>query len=275
VLASIDQNDLRHERLDAEEFRARYPQHGIQDGEVAVLDLDAGFLRPDIALVAAARRAEELGGVIERYRRVESVVAEGDRVVVAVDGDERRFRKVVVAAGGWTGKLLPEVGPFLSVKRPTQAWFAARDPARFRPDDNPPVLRSTGVPGAYVLPSVDGVAVKMGLGQENHEPVDDPDRLNRSFTADQIQQYKEVASQILPGVFPDPIRLGAYVDAYTPDGHAMVGVLPGQENVVPLCGFSGHGFKLAPVFGDIAADLVTAGETGRAIEHVAPARYLA
>ncbi len=35
------------------------------------------------------------------------------------------------------------------------------------------------------------------------------------------------------------------MDAYTTDGHAMVGQMPGTSNVWLLGGFSGHGFKMA------------------------------
>lgn len=274
VLRSIEEYGLRHERLSAGELADRYPQHRPLVGDVAVLDVDAGFLRPDLALVAAAARAEALGGVVERYQRVESFSFNGDGVTVRLDGRDRRFRRAVVAPGPWAGSLLPQLAPVLTLKRPTQAWFAARDPEQFRPDRNPVLLRMSAAEDAYVLPSVDGAVVKMGLSSSSHDLVPDPDRLDRTITTAQMRQYRTVAETILPGVFPDPVRYGAYVEAYTPDGHALVGKLPGAENVVLLCGFSGHGFKLAPVFGDVAADLVLTGGTERPVSHLAPDRHL-
>jgi sarcosine oxidase len=47
-----------------------------------------------------------------------------------------------------------------------------------------------------------------------------------------------------------------------------VGPLPGAENVVLLAGFSGHGFKLSPAFGDIAADLALDGTSPRPIDFI-------
>lgn len=52
----------------------------------------------------------------------------------------------------------------------------------------------------------------------------------------------------------------------------MVGKQPGAEHVVVLCGFSGHGFKFAPLMGDIAADLVIDGKTEHSIDHLSLAR---
>jgi len=43
--------------------------------------------------------------------------------------------------------------------------------------------------------------------------------------------------------------------------------------VISAC--SGHGFKFGPIVGDIAADLVLEGKTGRDISHFAAARFAA
>jgi sarcosine oxidase len=61
----------------------------------------------------------------------------------------------------------------------------------------------------------------------------------------------------------------------TPDFHFLVGPVPGLDNVTVLGGFSGHGFKFAPVLGDIAADLATGGQTRYPIAIFEPKRALA
>jgi glycine/D-amino acid oxidase-like deaminating enzyme len=59
----------------------------------------------------------------------------------------------------------------------------------------------------------------------------------------------------------------------TPDRAFVVGHHPARENVIVACGFSGHGFKFAPVIGEILADLATAGRTGHDISLFHPARF--
>jgi sarcosine oxidase len=80
-------------------------------------------------------------------------------------------------------------------------------------------------------------------------------------------------AELLPGLLPTPVRISSYMDAYTSDGHGLVGALPGTDNVWLLGAFSGHGFKLATAFGQVAADLVTEGKTGLPIEQLDPARF--
>jgi glycine/D-amino acid oxidase-like deaminating enzyme len=45
----------------------------------------------------------------------------------------------------------------------------------------------------------------------------------------------------------------------TPDWHPILDRLPGVEGVFCAVGFSGHGFKLSPIVGQIMAEMVIDG----------------
>jgi glycine/D-amino acid oxidase-like deaminating enzyme len=60
----------------------------------------------------------------------------------------------------------------------------------------------------------------------------------------------------------------------TPDGHFLVGPHPRHPQVALAAGLSGHGFKFAPVLGEILADLALEGSTRHPIEFLAPGRAL-
>lgn len=47
----------------------------------------------------------------------------------------------------------------------------------------------------------------------------------------------------------------------TPDGHFVIDRMPGCQRTSIACGFCGHGFKFAPVVGEILADLAMHGQT--------------
>ena len=47
----------------------------------------------------------------------------------------------------------------------------------------------------------------------------------------------------------------------TPDQHFVIARHPGHAQVTVAAGFSGHGFKFAPVVGEILADLALEGAT--------------
>jgi glycine/D-amino acid oxidase-like deaminating enzyme len=47
----------------------------------------------------------------------------------------------------------------------------------------------------------------------------------------------------------------------TPDGHFVIDRMPGFQRIFIGCGFCGHGFKFAPVVGEILADFAMHGKT--------------
>ena len=53
-----------------------------------------------------------------------------------------------------------------------------------------------------------------------------------------------------------------------------VGALPETPSVIVGAGFSGHGFKFAPVIGEILADLALDGQTSHPIDFLKLERFL-
>ena len=70
-------------------------------------------------------------------------------------------------------------------------------------------------------------------------------------------------------------HLGAKPCMYTltPDEHFVIGLHPEHPAVSVACGFSGHGFKFAPVVGEILADLAIDGTTRQPIGLFDPSRF--
>jgi sarcosine oxidase len=59
----------------------------------------------------------------------------------------------------------------------------------------------------------------------------------------------------------------------TPDEHFVIGLHPAHAEVAIAGGFSGHGFKFAPVVGEMLANLVERGEAGHDARLFAPGRF--
>jgi glycine/D-amino acid oxidase-like deaminating enzyme len=59
----------------------------------------------------------------------------------------------------------------------------------------------------------------------------------------------------------------------TPDEHFILDHHPAYPQVVFGAGFSGHGYKFAPVIGEILADLALDGSTSHEIAFLSLARF--
>jgi sarcosine oxidase len=271
VLASIAAHDLPHDVLDADQAAARYPQHRLRPGEAMVLDHQAGYLRPELAVLMAALRAEELGARIVRHEPVLAVAPDVDGVTITTAGRTWRVGEVVVSAGAWTQRLLPGAAPDLNVQRLVMTWFAARDPEAFTAERFPIFIRHAGDYDISGWPTLDGASVKVAINY-GYDQVADPDRLDRGVEDRLLRVIRSAVGELLPGLVPEPVRVSAYMDGYTADHHAALGRVPGVPRTLIACGFSGHGFKMAPAIGQALAELALRGSTDLPVGHLDPRR---
>ncbi|MEV0701687.1 N-methyl-L-tryptophan oxidase [Saccharopolyspora sp. NPDC050389] len=273
VRRCAEEHGLDHEVLDAELARKRFPQHRIDDDEVMVLDPAAGVLRPEPAVQAALRTAAGAGAKLLPYHRI-TEVAETARGWRISSGDEHfDVDHVVFAPGPWVRRLEPLRALPIEIRLITACWFAARDTAAHRPDRLPIAVRRHREAGFSCFPLLDGVAIKIVPHHLGWPTLDDPDDLPRSADPEFARAASAAAARLLPGVTPHPVRIGTFAEGFTPDEHAVLGPLPGHRNATVMTGFSGHGFKLAPVFGEIGADLALRGGTEHDITQLDPDRF--
>lgn len=274
VRGCAEENGLDHEVLDAEAARRRFPQHRIDDDEVAVLDPAAGVLRPEPAVQAALRAAADAGAAVLPHHPVDELAETGTGWRITSNGEHFDAEHIVFAPGPWARLLEPLRALPVEVRMITACWFAARDTAAHRPDRLPIAIRRHREAGFSCFPLLDGVAIKIVPHHLGFPVLDDPSALPRSAAPEFARAASEAVDRLLPGVTPHPVRIGTFADGFTPDDHALLGPLPGHRNATVMTGFSGHGFKLAPVFGEIGADLVLRGGTEHDIDHLDPNREL-
>lgn len=273
VLQSIKDFQLDHEIIQGSEAKKRYPQHHLFSEDVMILDKNAGYIRPEQAVISAASQAETHGAIIHRYSKVEEILPDNDGVTIRVDGDKYRVGKVLITTGVWTAKLMPELERKVEARRLVLTWFAAKNIDDFRPDKFPIFARMRKDFRLTGTPTLDGTMVK---ASNTKDPgiVPEPGNLNRDVSLEEMKEVSDAVRELIPYLIPDPVRASVYMDGYTQDDHSIVGSVPGLENTILVSGFSGHGFKMAPIIGSIAADLIVEGKTSHSIEHLSPKRLI-
>ncbi|MGH3505209.1 MAG: NAD(P)/FAD-dependent oxidoreductase, partial [Nocardioidaceae bacterium] len=152
----------------------------------------------------------------------------------------------------------------------TATWFPRRRPDEFTLERTPVAIR-VGEPAFSSFPTDHVVGIKV-VANGKFTDVADPEGLPRSVGIDDITRASAAVRETLPGVTPDPVRVGTYCDLFTPDGHAFVGPPTDGSAVVLATGFCGHGFKLAPAFGRAVARLATDKQTDHDLSFLHPSR---
>ena len=272
ALAAATARGLDATSMEAGELRRRFPGHVIRDGDVAVLDRQAGFLRPEVAVEAMIDRVVALGGEVRRDVVVNDVAGRADGVEVSTDGSREIFDAVVLAAGAWMSQLAAWLP--LTVERQVLAWLAIEPGADWlTPERFPVFIRQTDDLGdIYGIPTLDGVSIK--IARHHDGDATDPDNLRREVSDAELDPLRAFAAKYLRGVSQKVTRTAVCMYTNTPDGHFAIDLHPDDSRVVVISACSGHGFKFAPVVGDIAADLVSAGRTSRDISRFAVARFM-
>ncbi len=266
IVGAARQHKLELSVLAAAEVRKRYPGHVLADDEVAVLDPQAGFVRPEKAVEAMARGVE-----VRRNVAVTSVEPRSGGVDVVTAGGTERFDAAVIAAGSWMRELVPMLP--VTVERQVTVWFALQSGAEsFLPERFPVWLREGTPEGVvYGFPTLDGASVK--LGRHHGGEAAAPEAVRRPVSDADLDPLRLFVTKYLRGVTRRAVRSATCLYTNTPDENFIVDLLPDTQRVVVLSVCSGHGFKFAPVMGDVAADLLLDGGTHRDISRFSLKRF--
>ena len=271
ALAAAHKHGLDARLLDVDELRRRYPGHVFNASDVAVLDAKAGFVRAESAIAAMIDRVVALGGEVRRNVVVTSVDGRPDGVGVATAAAREKFDAVVIATGPWMPSLAPWLP--LTVERQVLAWLEIEKGANwFGPEQFPVFIRQTDDFGdIYGIPTLDGVSVK--LARHHDGEATDPETIQRRVTDAELAPLQNFAATYLHGVTDRITRTAVCMYTNTPDGDFIVYLNPEDPRVVVISACSGHGFKFAPVIGDIAADLACDRRTSRDISRFSAGRF--
>jgi sarcosine oxidase len=255
ALESARLHHLPHEVLTPAEVAKRFPQFHLAPNEIAVFEPRASALRlPESqnALLASARRR---GAVLQTDERVLSWSATKDEVRVRSDKGEYAARSLVIAAGAWLGRLVPELAPSLRVERQVVGWFRPRgDATSFGPGRCPVFLwdRTPKSEIIYGFPDL-GRGVKVGIHHAG-ETVD-PETVSREASTTDADRLRAHVAPAFPQLDVAPHETSVCLYTNTPDEAFILDRHPDHANVVIASCCSGHGYKFAPAVGEAATEL--------------------
>lgn len=252
-------HQLPHEVLDASALMRRYRAFTIPQNYVAVVQPDGGTIEAAAALDVSIRVAVDAGAVIRTEEKVigiephrDGVRVRTDRAVIDADG-------AVVAAGPWAGRLLPQLRLPLRVTRQVVGWFESTDAEEFA-DGFPVFLLESRHGVHYGLPPYGQFGIKIAKHHHFDEVVE-PARYDTTVSAADEAAIRAPLGEFLPAANGRMLDAQTCLYTMTPDETFIIDRAPGAPQILIASPCSGHGFKFAPVVGEIVADLITSGAT--------------
>ena len=267
TLAAASHYRLAHTVLDAKSLMQRYPSFKLPETFVAVLQPDGGYIEAAAAIDANIRIATAAGALVRTSETVTAIEPHAtgvrirtNRALIDADG-------VIVAAGPWVGKLLPDLRLPLRITRQVVGWFEPKDAVtRLPPDHFPVFIASKREHGHHWLSHL------WLVRNEDREasPCARSSRCRQLYRRTvSTRRTRTVAraplSDYLPAANGRLLSAQTCLYTMTPDDTFIIDCMPGHPHVVIASPCCGHGFKFSPVVGEILADLSTRGETAHDI----------
>jgi sarcosine oxidase len=266
AVASARMHDLAHEVLDNAALTRRYPLFDIDRDWIGLFDTQAGWLAPERSVETHLRLAERHGATLHFAEPIDRWEHDGDGVRVFSAQGTYRAQRLVIAAGSWLSRLLPQLAPHLWVERNVLFWFEPR--GELDAFAKLPVYIVEDTDRLYYgFPYDPGNGLKMA-GLHFGDRVD-PDTVDREPSAWDEERVRTWLRRRMP--LANGERRRAQVCMYTnsPDGHFIID-REGPVTYASAC--SGHGFKFASAVGEILADLTISGRSSLEIGFLSAAR---
>ncbi|MFW6070207.1 MAG: NAD(P)/FAD-dependent oxidoreductase [bacterium] len=246
------------ERLDGDEIARRLPAWNADVYTDGYFNPRSGYAESGRVVAALARVAVNRGVRLLGDRPVARLLEENGRVlgVRTLDGQQIEATTVVIAAGAWTPTLVPELQEVMTPVGLPVFHLKPDNPGLFRPPLFYTFAADVARSGWYGFPLHPREGVIKIAFHGPGRPID-PVRDERRVSDDELDSLRPFLKEALPSLHDAALvytRLCLYCDVR--DGHFWIDRHPQKEGLVVASGGSGHGFKFAPVLGDLIADAV-------------------
>ena len=203
---------------------------------------------------------EKLCGSSKRITRVTDAVtsihpASDSCSVITESGTEYTAQRVVIAAGAWAGKI--SGARFARAVEPARGQIVSYSAS--------PLRHVAYGPRGYVVPRGDAT-----IGGSTMENVG----FDSSTTATGVKRVRAAAEEICPSLASAKgVAQWAGLRPISPDMLPILGMDPEFRSLVYACGHSRNGVLMAPLTGDLIADLVTETPLSHDLAQFRPDRF--
>ena len=278
--ASAKAYGIPFEALTAADVRRRWPVLNPADHFAGGLEVEAGILFPERCIAVMLAEAQRAGAELHFGERVTAWAETAGKVTVTTETDRYEAETLLLAAGARNKALLGGAGRMLLPKRVPVHWMTPPDagtyalgryPVNFWQVPKTGVGDDSGFYEFYALPAV-GETARVKTAVHNNLADCNPDATSGQVSDQEQKAMRGLLQRYLPPLAGCPMESHLCFYTLTPDGDFILGPLPAHDRVYTAA-LAGHGFKFAPVLGEILADMLQGKETTVDTKMFSPARF--
>jgi sarcosine oxidase subunit beta len=255
--------------LGPDEAREIVPELDTRDIRLAAFNAEDGVVFPWPFVWGYAGQAIRKGVVVRTHTAAIAAEPSSRGLLVRLStGESIDATTVVNATGAWSHSLNRSLGIALP-NRPHRHEILSTEP--LKPCLDPLVVDLQS--GLYFSQSTRGeIVAGITMADTTHDSTEVDQRSSLRF----LGHLGATLSSLIPR-FSRLKVLRQWAGPYdvSPDGEAIVGPSPGHPALLQVCGFTGHGFMMAPAVGRLLAELVVSGRRHPMLERWDPGRFAA
>ena len=245
--------------VDLQQVQDLVPHLNLTDVAAAAYEPDSGYGSPPQTTQALAKRAIDLGVEIRSHCPVQQIMLdfEGQIAGVMTPAGEVATRTVIDCVGPWAKKFTEHLGLEFPVTPVVEHVVVVERPTEFA--TNHPVI-SDLVNLCYSRSDATLPYTRIGNSDPKYHPQFSLQDAN-DFQGQLFPHITEELHQNLLHRFPI-LQKGKIVEKYagiwgvTPDYQPIIDKLDFVPGLYCAVGFSGHGYKLSPIIGDLMSQFV-------------------
>lgn len=272
VRSAAEQHSLSIENLDRQGMAKRFPGFSLPKDWEGVFESRGSVLQAESCLRAHTDLARKHGAELRFGCGAKSwkQTASGS-IIVESDAGRCEADAVILTVGPWAPNALRELDLPLSGRRIPVIHFEPKRSDLYDAKDMSVYFWATPQGVFAGFPNIAGEGMKI----MRHDVGDacTPETVRREVTPSDIGELESFTDTYMPYANGGVIKSLVCLYTMTPDNHFVIDRHPGFQNLVYATGFSGHGFKFAPVVGEILADLVLNNETAHPIGFLGADRF--
>ncbi|MCB9135254.1 MAG: FAD-dependent oxidoreductase [Anaerolineales bacterium] len=244
------------ERLTPDILSSRFPALAVHRYLDGYFNPHAGWADSSRVVIRLLEEAQTRGVHLRAGQTFARLLTTSSRVtgIETTTGDRFPADYVIAATGAWTPTLFPHLADLMWAVGQPVFHFQVPDPARFCPPNFAVWGADIANTGWYGFPAQTDGTLKIanhGPGRRLHP------NAPREVTPEDEAKFRTFLATTFPEIVDAPIlrtRLCLYCDTW--DGNFYIDHDPAYEGLIICAGGSGHGFKFAPLLGEITADVL-------------------
>ncbi len=248
------------EEMDARRLGECYPLIDPRGVRMAYLSPEGGVLLAERIVMALATWLAENGATLRAGAAVEAIDSDLGSVTLA-GGERIESDLVLVAAGAWVGRLVPEMTLLVEPSRQVLAYVRLPDDLARAWATHPSLLSIGADHGFYLVPPVmapDGTQTALKIGDHLFSRVGDAASDPRLPGEAETKAVYELARGRLRDLDRYVLDRGkvCFYTVDSRDGHETFRSVRLGQAAWAMSNCSGHGFKFAACLGEAFADMV-------------------